>query len=304
MINRKFTDMIVFPRFSFRALGAVCALFITTSAMAQYQVALELDKKSYVAQEPMMATVTLTNRSGADVVLGGPNGRKWMTFTMKDAMDRTLSPLDLTTEDPLVLAAGSTLKKKIRVSDTHALQDQGTYNVTVSVYHPGSGEYYQSNRVRFLITDIKPFGQPMVFGVPDGFADAGRVRRYVLMVSRDMDSSSMYFRLVDDVTGAKLATYPLGGITLAREPQVTMDRHNLLHVMFMTNREVYTYAVIQPDGKRKSIQYLKDTPPNHPMLFLTASNDVVLRGGQEFDPNAKAPEANKGRSISERPPGL
>lgn len=272
--------------------------------MAQYQVGLELNKKSYVAQEPMTATITVTNRSGADVVLGGPNGRKWMTFMMRDSQDRALSPLDLTTEEPLVLSAGSTMKKKIRVSDTHSVQDQGTYTITASVYHPASGEYYQSNKVRFLITDIKPFGQPMVFGVPESYPEAGRVRRYILMVNREMESSTMYFRLVDDVTGAKLATYPLGGVTLAREPQVTMDRNNLFHVMFMTNREVYTYAVIQPDGKPKSIQYLKDTPPNHPMLFLTSNNEVVLKGGQAFDPTAKSAEPTKGRSISERPPGL
>ncbi|MDB6074684.1 MAG: hypothetical protein JWO89_2324 [Verrucomicrobiaceae bacterium] len=285
-------------------LVAACAVSGVSTATAQYQVALELNKKTYVSQEPMSATITVTNRSGADVILGGPNGHRWMTFTMKDSMDRALSPLDLTTEEPVILNAGATLRKKIRLSDTHSVQDQGTYTVTASVYHPPSGEYYQSNRARFVVTDIKPFGQPMMFGVPAGYPEAGRVRRYMLMVNREMDSSTMYFRMVDDVTGGKLATYPLGGVTLAREPQVTMDRNNLFHVMFMTNREVYTYAVIQPDGRPKSIQYLKDTPPNHPQLFLTASNEVVLKGGQVFDPNAKVPEATKGRSISERPPGL
>ncbi|MDB6139841.1 MAG: hypothetical protein JWO94_2913 [Verrucomicrobiaceae bacterium] len=307
MIGGKITLM-MFPSRSARRLLApflaVCACLCVSSAMAQFQVGLELDKKTYVAQEPMTATLTVTNRSGADVVLGGPNGRRWMTFTMKDAQERALSPVDLTTEDPIVLNAGASTRRKIRLSDTHSIQDQGSYSITGSVYHPASGDYYQSNRVHFVITDIKPFGQPMVFGIPEGFPEAGRVRRYVLMVNRDMDSSTMYFRLVDNVTEAKITTYPLGAVTLAREPQVTMDKLNQFHVMFMTNREVYTYAVIQPDGRPKSIQYIRDTPPNHPQLFLTPTNDVVLRGGQVFDPNAKVPEGQKGRSISERPPGL
>ena len=288
----------------FIPVAAACALLVGSPAQAQFQVGLTLDKKSYVAQEPMVAIVSVTNRSGADVVLGGPNGRKWMTFTMRNALDRALTPLDLTTEDPVVLNAGATIRRKVRVSDTHSVEEQGTYSITTSVYHPASGEYYQSNRVRFVVTDIKPFGQPLVFGVPEGFPEQGRVRRYVLMVNRDMESSTMYFRLVDNLSEAKLTTYPLGAVTLAREPQVTMDRSNQLHVMFMTSREIYTYAVIQPDGRPKSVQYVRDVPEHHPQLFLTANNDVVLRGGQVVDPNAPKPVETKGRSISERPPGL
>ena len=272
--------------------------------MAQFQVALELGKKIYVSSEPMTATVTVTNRSGADVVLGGPDGRKWLTFTLRDQNDRALSPLDLTTEEPIVLNAGATVRKKMRILDTHAVEEQGGYAATVSVYHPSSGQYYISNRTHFSVVDIKPFGEPLVFGVPEGFPEAGRVRRYVLMINRELESSTMYFRLVDDVTNGKLVTYPIGLVTLAREPQVTLDRFNQLHVMFMTNRENYTYAVIQPDGKPKSVKVIKDMKDNHPQLFLSAANDVVLKGGEAVDPNAPKPVPVKGRSISERPPGL
>lgn len=288
----------------FRSLLFIACLLVGGSAFAQFQVALQLDKKSYVSGEAITTVVSVTNRSGVDVVLGGPNGRKWVTFTLRDASDRALSPLDLTTEEPIVLSAGSTVKRKVRLTDTVAVQDPANYTVTASVYHPGSGEYYISNRARFSVMDIKPFGEPMVFGVPQGYPEAGRVRRYVLMIDRELDSVSMYFRLVDNFTNAKLMTYPIGNITLAREPMITMDRENRLHVLFMTNRETYTYAIIQPDGKPKSVQYIKDFPESHPQLFLSANNDVVLRGGQVFDPNAPKPEAPKARSISERPPGL
>ena len=285
-------------------LVVACTLLSGRPAMAQFQVALELGKKILVSSEPMTATVTVTNRSGTDVVLGGPDGKKWLTFTFRDTSDRALSPIDLTTEDPIVLNAGATVRKKMRILDTHAVEDPGTYAATASVYHPSSGQYYMSNRTHFTVTDVKPFGQPMVFGVPEGYPEAGRVRRYVLMVSRELESSTMYFRLVDDATNAKMVTYPLGAVTLAREPLVTLDRYNNLHALFMTNRENYTYAVIQPDGKPKSIRIIKDQKESHPQLFLSAANDVVLKGGEVVDPNAPKPVAPKGRSISERPPGL
>ena len=284
-------------------LVVAVALFCGVSAHAQFQVALDLGRKTYVSAEPITATVTVTNRSGADVVLGGPSGRKWLTFTLRDSSDRALSPLDLESEDPIILKAGATTRKKMRILDTHAVEETGNYAATASVYHPASGQYYISNRTHFTVTDLRPFGQPMMFGVPEGYPEAGRVRRYVLMINRELDSSTMYFRLEDDATNSKLMTYPLGPITLAREPLVTMDRLNQLHVLFMTNRDNYTYAVLQPDGKPKSIRIIKDVKESHPQLFLTSTNDVVLKGGEIQDPNAPK-EVPKGRSISERPPGL
>ncbi len=293
-------------RFWITALVAAAALFGGSSAFAQFQVGLTLNKHVYVAQEPMTCSVTVTNRSGADVVLGGGDARRWLSLAMTDGKGVTQSPVDITLDDPIVLSAGASTTKKVTLSDTHSVELPGSYSVTASVYHPASGDYYQSNRARFGVIDIKPYGQPYVFGVPAGYPEAGRVRRYVLMVNRDLNENYFYFRLMDDATNTKIVTYPLGVLSLVREPQITLDKNNRLNVMFLTARSTYVYVVINPDGQLRSVQYLHESETSRPQLFLTATNEVLLKGGSFFDPTAPPPaeKKNQGRSMSDRPPGL
>jgi hypothetical protein len=285
------------------------ALLPLAAAHAQYEVALQLDKtEPYVSQEPMTATVTITNRSGADVILGGPKGKAWLSFTIKDSEDHSISPLQATSDETIPFPAGERLIRKVRLSDTQAVTEPGTYAVTVSAYHPPSGEYYISNRVRFVITDIKPYGNPLTFGVPEGFDGAGRKRQYVLMVHRDMERSYLYFRLRDERTGQRLITYSLGPVTMVREPQVTLDRNNYFHVLFQARPDQSTYVIITPDGKMKSVEYFRDAQTTRAQLFLTRENQVVASGGLKFDPAQEKAEAaaagSRVRSVGDRPPGL
>jgi len=292
----------------FRAFFILAALLTALPAFAQYEVSLKLDRINYISQEPMTATVTIVNRSGADVILGGPGGRPWLSFNVKDSQERSLSPLQSTSDEPIIFQAGTTLSHKVKLGETHSITDEGTYAITVSAYHPATGQYYISNRARFVITDVKPYGKPIVFGVPPGYPEAGRSRRFVIMVHRDMDRSYLYFRLVDDRSGQKLQTYMLGTVSVVREPQMTLDRENNLHVMFMAAPNLTIHQIIGPDGKSKAREFFRDTETTRPQLFLTRENMVVARGGLQFDPiaeNAKQKEAaSKERSVSERPPGL
>lgn len=288
---------------------ALVPLFV---AHAQYEVALQLDRSvPYMSQEPMTATITVTNRSGSDVILGGPKGKAWLIFNMKDSLDRSISPLQATSDEPIAFPAGERMVRKVRITDTHYVTEQGTYSITASVYHPPSGDYYLSNRVRFVITDEKPYPPtPILFGVPEGFEGAGRKRQYVLMIHRDEDRSYLYFRLQDERTGQKLITYSLGPVSVVRPPQVTLDRSNNLHVLFLARPDYSIYCVFTPDGKRKSIEYFRDAGEggSRPQLFLTRQNIVVASGGQKFDPAAEQAASTTGpnrvRSVSERPPGL
>jgi hypothetical protein len=286
-------------------LGALLPLF---TVHAQYEVALQLDKTTYVAQEPMTATVTIINRSGADVILGGPGGRPWLSFNVKDSLDRSISPLQATSDTPIPFPAGERISRKVQLTETHSLTTPGTYAVTVSAYHPPSGDYYISNRVRFVITDVKPYGTPLIFGVPEGYPDAGRKRQHVVMIYRDSERTYMYYRLVDERSGQKLMTYQLGPITVVRDPQITMDRGNNMHVMFLASPDTSIYCVVGPDGKLKSRELVRDAEGSRPQLFITRENNVVASGGQRFDPVKeqadRAAAANRVRPVSERPPGL
>lgn len=292
-----------------RASLIACALLLSVlPAFGQYEVSLQLDKTIYVVQEPMTATLSVVNRSGSDVVLGGPKGKPWLLFNVTDSQDRSLSPAQMTSDEPVVFPAGETITRKVKLTDTHSFSVEGTYAATVSVFYPASGDYYKSNRARFVITDERVYGKPLIFGVPQGLPDAGRMRRYALLVHRDQNYSYLYFRLIDDRTEEKIMTYQLGPLTLAREPMFALDKQNNMHVLFMSSPDQSLYYIIGPDGKPKSQQYFRDENGSHPQLFRTRDSSVVASGGRQFDPKQDradaAAAAARVRSVSERPPGL
>jgi hypothetical protein len=299
--------MVIPSHFRWLAAIFIGLLLSGGSVHAQFQVGRAVDKVQHIVQEPQIVTVSVTNRSGSDLILGGPQGRKWLSFDVTDANERQKATSHLDAAEPMVFAAGATISRKVTVLSNHILE-QGNYGLKAIVYHAPSGQYYQSNRVRFQVLEGQRYKQPLVFGVPPQYPGAGKTRQYVLLMHQDLERSYFYVRIVDDATGAMLNTYQLGTLTLFRDPQYTLDRNNNLHVMFLTAPTIYRYCVVRPDGTLESQSMHREVELNRPALFLTASNDVVLRGGVSYNPTAEraAQEnvARKGRGISERPPGL
>jgi hypothetical protein len=295
--------MMAFLRFVllFVLIGAVHSV-----AWGQYAIELKLDRNTYLAQELITATVTVTNRSGADAVIGGKEGERWLTFDVTNPAGNKVPALVPRPEKPLVFPAGQTVSRKFYLTETHSFSDEGLYRVVATVYHGASGQYFESNRCLFTITNVQPFMPALSYGVPVGFPEAGRARDYVTMIYQEEGKSYFYVRLVDKPTGAILITHRLGSVSLQRDPQLTLDKDNQLHAMFMTARDIYAYFVVTPDGKLKSRQLLKETAETRPKLYLAADNAVILRGGVIYDPAAEKAKAaaQKPRSMNQRPPGL
>ena len=296
--------MKTFPRIFAACFGML--LLMALPAQAQLQVSMKLDKTIHIVQEPIGVTLTITNRSGSDFIIGGPSGRKWLDFEITDTGGQRLSSNHTDDTQSSVFAAGSTITKKLVVAGHHVLE-QGHYGIKALVYHGPSAQQYESNRARVQVLEGQRFGKPLQFGVPAGFPDAGRARSYVMLTHQDMDRSYMYVRLVDERSGGFITTFQLGTLTLFREPQYTLDRGNNLHVIFLTAPTIYRYTIIRPDGTVAAQTMHRETEADRPKLYLTASNEVLMKGGIVYDPAALRREAEKqntGKSIGARPPGL
>ena len=63
---------------------------------AQLDVSLATERTNYVAYEPIIVTVTVTNTSGNDVVLGGPANGSWLNFLVTSDNSRVVTPLFVT----------------------------------------------------------------------------------------------------------------------------------------------------------------------------------------------------------------
>jgi hypothetical protein len=269
-------------------------------ARAQYVTNLTLLKNQFLTGEPVVAEVTVTNRSGADVIVGGHGSRDWLQFEITETSGRRLSPVGIGSEEPIPLRAGGTTKHKVEISGGYSTADLGTFNMVANVLHPISGQFYTSNKVRMTITDSKPnmFDQP--FGVPQGFPNAGRARRYQVILFRELDDLQLYCRITDDRSGAYIATFLLGPAMMAVQPQISIDVHNKLHILFLAQPHIFCHAVVNPDGKIHQRTYYRDPEGDRPSLVMTNSGAKVV-GGETFDPGAPPPKKKTLRKASERP---
>ncbi len=290
-----------------RLLPTLLLLLLCLSARevsAQYMIRLELEKTTFVSEEAMRATVAISNNSGADTVMGGAANSNWLQFHIEDSNGRPLAPISVEVEEPFIFKAGATMRRQVLITDTHAVSEIGNYGVTAVVYHPPTQNYYQSNRLRFAVTDVQPYWQ-QDFGVPQGLRDAGRVRRYSLHILRGDDGSRLYFRLTDQRSQLRLATYSLGPVSLALDPTFSLDAHNRLQVFFLAAPRVFAHCILDVDGQLVSRKYYREGENNRPVL-ATRGGEFFVNGGIPYDPNAaaSAAETSNERRASQRPPGL
>ena len=269
-------------------------------AHAQYVTNLTLLKSQFLTGEPVVAVVTVTNRSGAEVIVGGHGSRDWLQFEITQSTGQRLAPVTISSDTPIVMHPGGTTKHTVELSGGYSTSTLGTFSMVVNVLHPISGQFYTSNKVRMTITDSKPnmFDQP--FGVPEGFPNAGRARRYQVILFRELDDLQLYCRLTDDRSGAYIATFLLGPAMMAVQPQISIDVHNKLHVFFLAQPHVSCHVVVNPDGKVHQRTYYRDHEQDRPSLVMTSTGAKVV-GGESFDPGAPPPKKKALRKASERP---
>lgn len=286
-----------------RLLLALAAIVLSpAAASAQFASNIKLDKSLYLALEPLTATVTVMNRSGGDVVMGGRGGSNWLGFSISDSAGRQLTPVKTADEQPFIFKAGSTISREVRISKSFPIAEPGTYTISATIYDPGGQQHFASNRITFTVTDAKPYWEEPV-GVPAGYPAAGRIHRYGLIIFRDLDKTSLYLRLSDEATRSAMFSAHLSPITSGIEPQQRIDSGNKLHVFFLAKPKVFGYVVVKPDGTLAKREYYRDIENNRPQMIADGAGAIAIQGGQLFDPNAPPPKA-KGRSVSERPPGL
>ncbi|MEY2488335.1 MAG: hypothetical protein QOC70_277 [Verrucomicrobiota bacterium] len=67
-------------------------LFLAAAAQAQIQVELKFKRMQYIAHEPVMATVKITNLAGRDIDLHDENSQHWFGFEINAGEGRLVAP--------------------------------------------------------------------------------------------------------------------------------------------------------------------------------------------------------------------
>jgi hypothetical protein len=284
-------------------IASAVSILAPRKAAAQLLVTLEMNKKSYIAYEPILATVSVANRTGKDVVLGDHEGQSWLGFQVNViGGDTILPPSGPPRVDPTVLPAGKSIRETISLGHFYPLGRLDNYSIRASVFFNEFGQHFASNTAAIRINEGQRFWEEQI-GVP---AKNGQTayRKFTLMSFQEDQQMSAYVRVRDDRSQRVLATYALGRLVPHHDPQATLDGQNQLHVLFMTGPRYYRHCVISPEGEKMSENIYEEKNASSPTLMLANTGAVNVRGGQLFDPNAP-PEKPRDviHRLTDRPPG-
>ena len=275
---------------------------LALTAEAQIQIDLKLPRLQYIAYEPIVATVGITNLAGRDVDLQDTPGQAWFGFeiTGSEGQPIAASKTQLS-QAPLRIEAGKRVTQKVNLTPHYAVAEFGTYHVRAYIYFADLSRFFYSPKRVFEVTGARPIWQRTV-GLPAGISAPGNVRTYSLMTNRFPDHTSLYVRVEDKDSGIVYATYSLGRILSYGEPEAELDRENQLHVLHCASPRSWTYSRIGLNGEALAHSSFIETK-SRPHLVHTADGSVWVRGGMA-EPTAVAqqPSQHPAPKLSDRPP--
>jgi hypothetical protein len=277
--------------------------FIIGAANAQIQVQLKFNRLQYIAYEPLIATVTITNRAGRDIDLRDDGGQQWFGFEVSRNEGQSIGSARTSESPPLRIEASRSVTQKINLIPLFPMQDFGAYHVRAHVYFADLGSYFYSPAKVVEITDARPIWKQSV-GVPGSSGVSGDARTYSLMTNRFPDHTSLYVRVEDENRGIVYATYSLGHVIAFDEPHAEIDRENRLHVLHCAAPRVWSYATIGLNGQLLARSTLLETK-TRPHFKRTGDGDVAVVGGMTESAATRAAQnaVPKLSTRPEKPPG-
>ena len=283
-----------------RVVPWVCIFLCAAAAEGQVQVDLKFKRLQYIAYEPVVATLAITNLAGRDIELHDADAQSWLGFEITGSDEQPIGPLSSENrEAPLRIQAGQRVTRQINLTPLYPVHEYGTYHVRTNIYFADLGKFFYSAPRVFEVTDAHPIWQQTV-GVPDSAGASGDVRTYSLMTNRFPDHTSLYVRVQDKDTGVVYATYSLGRTIAFEQPQAEIDRANQLHVLHCAAPRAWSYARIGLNGELVTHSSFMETK-TRPRLVHSGNGEVAVHGGTLEAPAQSS--GNKAPKLSARPGG-
>jgi len=281
----------------------VVSLGLVSSLHAQLEVELKISRRFYLAYEPVIATVTITNLAGRDLLLQDAEGQKWFSFTIVNGEQSPVGPRDSHYQvSPLTIQAGQTLKRTVNLNELYPINDFGLYRVRASIYFADMHKYFSSAPVGIEISEGKLAWQQVV-GVPEGQEGAGSYRVISLLTFRLPKENQLYVRIEDREAGIIYCTHAIGRILLAETPQAVLDLQNQVHLLQLVGPRIWAYTRVGLNGEileQTSYTQLKVAPH----LKKLPNGNVIVAGGQVEASKADTGLPASVQKLSDRPPGF
>src|SRR5262249_185673 len=283
-----------------RILRIICLLLFVAKAEAQIQVDLKFKRLQYIAYEPVVATLSITNLAGRDIDLHDADAQSWLGFEITGNEGEPIAPMSAESgQPPLKVQTGQRVTHQINLTPLYPVHELGTYHVRAHVYFADLGKFFYSSARVFEVTDARPIWQQTV-GIPDGVAAPGNARTYSLLTNRFPDHTSLYVRVQDKDSGIVYATYSLGRAIVFDEPQTEIDHANQLHVLHCSAPRAWAYSRVGLNGELLTHSSFMETK-TRPHLVRATNGEVAVQGGTIESPAAQGSRGTAPK-LSARPP--
>jgi hypothetical protein len=281
-------------------LAAVFLMLPFAAAVrGQVNVDLSIKRSIYIAYEPLLATVRISNLSGQQLLLADAETKKWFGFEVETLDGHPVPPSDPDYEiAPVRLEPGDSIVRTVNLTQLFPLGDLGSYRIRARVYAAELSSYFTSPPLTVEITEGRLIWQQTV-GVPGSEGLAASVRTISLLSHRLADKTDLYLRIEDGARGIVYCTHRLGDWISYGKPDIQLDAMNAVHILQNNIPREFVYSKVAPDGKiLERLTY--SAPKDRPQLVKCADGSVKVSGGIPFDPKA-TPTPGPTSKLSDRP---
>ncbi len=282
-------------------IRSLLVLFIAFPGLANAQLStsLKLSKKQYLAGEPVIAVVTITNHAGRELTFASDGRTQWLDFMLKDSHGESVTSKGRTLFGKMTIRAGESMAREVDLAQHFQLSEPGNFSVGALVHMPGSKvEGSSTSRVLFTQSPGVPYWSQKV-GIP---GKSGMTREFRILNFSGDEKAQVYAQIIDGRTGQNVRTFLLGDVLMLRKPLATVDRQQRMHVMFLATPTMWVHYQIDTDGKVAERQIHQRGSQGDPQLLTFADGTVRVANSIPYDPKAAAEAKAKIRKASDRPP--
>lgn len=286
----------------FRPLLLLAVLVATAvHAHAQLNIDLSIKRRLFIAHEPIIATVTITNLTGRDITLTDTPEMQWFAFQVLGANERIFPPRNPNYSlDPVEIKAGAQKRRTVNLSELYEIGEFGIYRIRASIFFADFKKFFSSRSSSIEITDGQLLWSQTA-GIPDGQPGGGGMRKFSLLVHQNGEYKMLYVRVEDRENGTVFCTQELGRMIEGQPPLAEFDLGNNLYVLQLIGQREYLLSKIGLNGA-----YLGGTrytaPKSRPYFRKLPDGQLQIVGGRReaiaqgtVEPPVK---------LSERPKGL
>ena len=266
---------------------------------AQISTSLSMNKKNYVAGEPVIAEVIITNHSGKDLTLASTRQLPWLSLVVSKSNGNPVPTRKLNAFGALKIKAGQSMAKQVDLTEYFILYTQGNYVASAVIRDPNGAT--QGSRTNCMLFNLNP-GRTYWSQKVGVSSDVGSTTRELkLLTFSNGQKNQLYAQVIDGETGVPRRTFLLGDALMLRKPMVTVDGKQRMHVMFLATPAMWVHCQVSADGNLVARDIHQRASQGDPVMMSYGDGSVKVVNSILYDPKAAAKERAKIRKASDRP---